>query len=135
MQTLMLALLLCLQNALPTGETVAGPRNNGSSVNVIGAWHGGLLPPGISGVDPFETVGSTITFRPDGTYTLRVAKPTGAFGGDGTYILDGDTLTLNPATGTASMTRLHVSRHGMTLTLQPVGLENISLTLPAGGMP
>lgn len=126
METLLLALALFLQNGLPVG-----PQARAASVNVVGAWEGGLLPPGIS---PFETIRSTVTFRADGTYTLRVVKPTGEFGGSGTYRVEGNTLTLGALSGSAAEECFRASRRGPTLTLEPDADGTKLLTLsPAEG--
>lgn len=97
-------------------------------VNIFGTWQGGLLPPGIS---PFETIQSTTTFRPDGTYTLRVVKPTGTFAGSGTFRVDSEILTLNATGGVASVNSFRASRHETTLTLQPIGQPDSPLILSA----
>ena len=121
MGSILLAFALMFQAGFATVSRTSSPQ-----INVVGAWSGGPLP---AGIGPFETIHSTVTFRTDGTYTLSVAKPTGTFGGSGTYSIVGDTLTLNSTLGAPSVNSYRVSRQGATLTLQLVGQETNPLTL------
>jgi hypothetical protein len=108
-----LAATLCVPVAVSRAIERAALVDSG----VNGSWKGGLLPPGITG---FEAIQSSVTFRPDGNFTVTVEKPTGTFKRQGSYSLKDGVLALTYAFGSSAPARYRLTRTGKSLGLQPL---------------
>ena len=86
-----------------------------TETTLTGSWQGLLLP---LGTPLFETMRSTVTFRPDGSLVMIVEKSFSTFTAAGKYSLKDGVLTLTFASGTTANARYKITRSDNALDLQ-----------------